>query len=122
MIRVSYAIQGINFNLDIEGIETLIRALKKTTENQLFEIENVSFSDKEGNITFRKLCLNIGDDNTIKIKEKEIQLSLEFEDAEYSIELLTKSKNKRRFDSPEWLQATNLSNKKNYYMYVFFND
>jgi hypothetical protein len=122
MIIVSNAIQGINFNLDTEGVETLIGALKNTLENQLFEIENIAFSDKKGHSTFRKLSLKIADDNTIQLKEKEIHLSLEIEDIEYSIELFKKTTIKGFFDSPEWLQVTNYSSKKGYYIYVFLID
>lgn len=120
MIKVSNALQGINFNLDTEGVETFIKAFESISDSQSFEIDKVIFTDKEGNTTFRKLLLKIEDDNTIKIKEKEIHLSLELEDVEYSFELFTKSKETGIFESPEWLQATNLSNKKNYYLYVFF--
>lgn len=119
MIRISTAVQGNNFHFDAEGLKVFVDAFKNLSAGKPREIGDIPFTDKEGTETLRKLRLDTGPRNTFKIGKREITLTIEPEDVEYSMELFENALDTETFRSPEWLQCVNLRNGKSWYLYVF---
>jgi len=119
MIRISTAVQGNNFHFNAEGVKAFVEAFKNLSAGRPREIGDIPFTDKEGTETLRRLLLNTGPRNTFKIGKREITLTIEPEDVEYSMELFENSSVTKTFRTTEWLQCVNLRNGKGWYLYVF---
>ena len=107
---------SLKFTFTGSGLTTLMTALETVLVTGECTIPDLPFmyADEERTLN---LILKIKDHNCFKVSRDEINLSLEREDIQDSLEQFrTRKENTLLF--PEWIQAVNLANKKNTYIYV----
>lgn len=98
------------------GLSTLMTALETVLESGESTIPELIFT-YAGEDRMLNLILDTTSDNCFKVRKHEIIVSIEREDIEDSLLRFEAEKNFTEL-YPEWIQAVNLANKKNTYIYV----